>query len=55
MDDEGDIAPAAAMATMIVYTSAGVRLLHGLLTRGLHRRTQGLAGEVTGKQGRRAN
>jgi len=40
MDDQGDIAPAAAMAMMIVYTSAGVRLLHGLLTRGLHRRSQ---------------
>ena len=40
MDDQGDIAPAAAMAMMIVYTSAGVRLLHALLTRGLQRRTQ---------------
>lgn len=40
MDDAGDIAPAAAMAMMIVYTSAGVRLLHSLLTRGLHRRSQ---------------
>ncbi len=40
MDDAGDIAPAAAMAMMIVYTSAIVRLLHYGLTRGLHRRTQ---------------
>ncbi len=40
MDDAGDIAPAAAMAMMIVYTAAGVRLLHGLLTRGILRRTQ---------------
>jgi iron(III) transport system permease protein len=40
MDDQGDIAPAAAMAMMIFYTSAGVRILHGVLTRGLHRRTQ---------------
>jgi iron(III) transport system permease protein len=40
MDDQGDIAPAAAMAMMIVYTSATVRILHVLLTRGLHRRTQ---------------
>jgi iron(III) transport system permease protein len=40
MDDQGDIAPAAAMAMMIVYTSAGVRFLHGLATRGLQRRTQ---------------
>ena len=40
MDDAGDIAPAAAMAMMIVYTSAGVRLLHYFLTRGIHKRTQ---------------
>ncbi len=40
MDDAGDIAPAAAMAMMIVYTSAGVRLLHALMTRGLHARSQ---------------
>ncbi len=40
MDDAGDIAPAAAMAMMIVYTSAGVRILYGLATRGLRRRTQ---------------
>ncbi len=39
MDDAGDIAPAAAMAMMIVYTSAGVRLLHALLTRGLAARS----------------
>lgn len=40
MDDAGDIAPAAAMAMMIVYTSAGVRILYGVATRGLQRRTQ---------------
>ncbi|MDH3671015.1 MAG: putative 2-aminoethylphosphonate ABC transporter permease subunit [Gammaproteobacteria bacterium] len=40
MDDQGDIAPAAAMAMMIVYTSATVRILHIVLTRGLQRRTQ---------------
>ncbi len=40
MDDAGDIAPAAAMAMMIVYTAAGVRVLHGILTRGILRRTQ---------------
>jgi len=40
MDDAGDIAPAAAMAMMIVYTSAALRLLYGLATRGLHRRSQ---------------
>jgi iron(III) transport system permease protein len=40
MDDAGDIAPAAAMAMMIVYTSAGIRLFHWLATRGLARRSQ---------------
>jgi len=40
MDDAGDIAPAAAMGMMIFYTNAGVRLLHAILTRGIHRRTQ---------------
>lgn len=40
MDDAGDIAPAAAMAMMIVYTSAGVRVLHALATRGIARTTQ---------------
>ena len=40
MDDAGDIAPAAAMAMMIVYTSAVFRILHALLARILKRRTQ---------------
>ncbi len=40
MDDAGDVAPAAAMAMMIVFTAAAVRILHALLTAGLHRRTQ---------------
>ena len=40
MDDAGDIAPAAAMAMMIVYTSAVFRILHALFARFLQRRTQ---------------
>ena len=40
MDDAGDIAPAAAMAMMIVYTSAVFRILHAILARILQRRTQ---------------
>jgi iron(III) transport system permease protein len=40
MDDAGDIAPAAAMGMMIFYTNAVARLVHGLLTRGIHARTQ---------------
>ncbi|MBI3453724.1 MAG: putative 2-aminoethylphosphonate ABC transporter permease subunit [Rhodospirillales bacterium] len=40
MEDSGTIAAAAAMAMMIVYTSAAVRLTHALVTRGLQRRTQ---------------
>ena len=35
MDDAGEVASAAAMGMMIVYTSAAVRLGHMLLTRGL--------------------
>ncbi len=40
MDDAGDIAPAAAMAVMIFLTSALVRGLYGVLTRGVLARTQ---------------
>lgn len=40
MDDAGDTAPAAAMAMMIVYTAAAVRVLHALATRGIARSTQ---------------
>ena len=40
MDDAGDIAPAAAMAMMIVYTSTVFRILPALLARILQRRTQ---------------
>jgi len=40
MDDQGDIAPAAAMAMMIFYTSAGMRLIYLLLTRGVAHRSQ---------------
>ena len=40
MDDAGDIAPAAAMSVLIVLTNLGTRLLYGLLTKGIHRRTQ---------------
>ncbi len=40
MDDQGELPFAAAMAMMIAYTCAGARILHGLLTRGIMRRTQ---------------
>jgi len=40
MDDAGDIAPAAAMGMMIFYTNACARLIHGVVTRGIQRRTQ---------------
>jgi len=40
MDDAGDVAPAAAMATMIFVTSAGIRLLYVLVTRALLVRAQ---------------
>jgi iron(III) transport system permease protein len=38
MEGAGDIAPAAAMAMMIVITSAGVRIIHWLLTMKLRSR-----------------
>ena len=34
------VAPAAAMGMMIVYTAAGVKILHWLVTRAVHHRTQ---------------
>ena len=40
MDDAGDVAPAAAMAMMIVYTSITVKLIHWLLTRRVLQRAQ---------------
>lgn len=40
MEESGFTAAAAAMAMMIVFTSAGVKIAHVLLTRGLDRRTQ---------------
>ncbi len=40
MDDAGDTAAAAAMSTLLVCTSLGVRLLYWFLTRGLQKRTQ---------------
>lgn len=44
MDDAGDVAPAAAMAMMIVYTSMAVKLVQVVLTHGLRRRTQAWRG-----------
>jgi iron(III) transport system permease protein len=40
MDDAGDIAPAAAMGMMILFTSATVRILYAVVTRGLLARSQ---------------
>ena len=44
MDDAGDTAPAAAMAMMIAYTCAAVRIAHVLLTRGISKTTQAWRG-----------
>jgi iron(III) transport system permease protein len=43
MDDAGDIAAAAAMSVLIVAANLGARLLSGLLTGGIRRRTQAWA------------
>ena len=40
MDDQGDLAFAAAMAMMIAYTCGGARILHMAVTRGIVGRTQ---------------
>jgi iron(III) transport system permease protein len=40
MDDAGDTAAAAAMSTLLVCTSLGVRGIYWLLTRGLQKRSQ---------------
>jgi iron(III) transport system permease protein len=40
MDDAGDIAPACAMAILIVLANVVVRILYGYFTRGINRRTQ---------------
>ena len=40
MDDAGDIAPAAAMGMMILYTNIAARLLHAALSRWVLSRTQ---------------
>ncbi len=44
MDDAGDIAPACAMAVLVVMTNMLVRILYGGLTMGLRRRTQAWMG-----------
>lgn len=44
MDDAGDIAPACAMAVLVVLTNVLVRALYGGLTMGLRRRTQAWMG-----------
>ncbi|MBR8828158.1 MAG: putative 2-aminoethylphosphonate ABC transporter permease subunit [Gomphosphaeria aponina SAG 52.96 = DSM 107014] len=40
MDDAGDIAPAAAMSTLIVLTSMGIRAIYWWGTKGLRKRNQ---------------
>ena len=40
MDDAGDIAPAAAMGMMIVYTAAAVRILHWIVSNFIEKKTQ---------------
>ncbi len=40
MDDQGDLAFAAAMAMMIAYTCGGARILHMIVTRGIVGRTK---------------
>jgi len=40
LDEQGDVAAAAAMAMLIVYVSIAVRLMHTIITKGILKRTQ---------------
>ena len=40
LDEQGNVAAAAAMAMLIVYVSVAVRLLHTIITKGVLRKTQ---------------
>ncbi len=40
LDEQGDVAGAAAMAMLIVYVSVLVRIIHAVITKGVLRRTQ---------------
>jgi len=40
LDEQGDVAAAAAMAMLIVYVSVLVRIIHTVFTKGILRRTQ---------------
>lgn len=40
MDDAGDVAPACAMSIMIIATNIAVRVLFGLITKGVKKRSQ---------------
>jgi iron(III) transport system permease protein len=40
LDEQGDVAAAAAMAMLIVYVSIAVRLTHTIITKGVLKRTQ---------------
>jgi iron(III) transport system permease protein len=40
LDEQGDVAAAAAMAMLIVYVSVLVRIIHTVFTKGVLRRTQ---------------
>jgi iron(III) transport system permease protein len=40
LDEQGDVAGAAAMAMLIVYVSIAVRLLHTIITKKILRKTQ---------------
>ena len=40
LDEQGDVAAAAAMAMLIVYVSVAVRIVHTVITKGVLRKTQ---------------
>ena len=44
LDEQGNVAAAAAMAMLIVYVSVAVRVLHTVITKGILRKTQAWRG-----------
>jgi len=48
LDEQGDVAAAAAMAMLIVYVSVGVRILHTIITKGILQKTQAWRHNISG-------
>ena len=49
LEEQGDVAAAAAMAMLIVYVSIFVRVLHSIITKKVLKRTQGWRQSLNGE------